>query len=632
MNINTSIGLGISNEMNSTTRLIQRSLERLSTGKRVNSPKDDAAGYSMAVNLTSQIRGLQQANLNINQAVGMLQTADAAISVQTEIVQRMRELAVQSGNGALSESDRSKINSEMLSLVAEFGRITNETEFNGMKLLDGNFGTKTFQIGANDSSTLDVEVGNFQASAIFEKTVGQGTFKAATSYTLGAQPDDMIFADFNGDGIDDVAGIDDSGTTLQVRINNGDGTFAPATTQAATGDPNSFTMQAGDLNGDGANDIILLDNNGGTESLEVYINNGDGTFKSRVTYSTGVTTAVGLRIGDFNNDGVNDIVVATGAAAGTFSLFLNEGDGELDTAITVTMTSGSDSDSLEIGDWNQDGDLDVLTVDAAGQYQIAFGDGSGSFTLGATADAGAGTAYRTVLGDFNNDGIQDVLISDSASSVIEVLLADGSGGWTAATDVSPSGAVNILEMVAGDFNNDGNLDFIGRTATVYQLYAGNGAGGFTLTTTGSLTSSGGLAAADLNGDGVLDFATVNSGAATNNLQVLIGNTKQQSALADLVTDDPSDAEVLIDVLDNTLDTLNEERTNIAVAMGRLQQAANYNGSMEEAYTESRSLIEDADVGLETSELVRNQILQQAQIAALSQANANAQVILGLLQI
>ena len=120
-------------------------------------------------------------------------------------------------------------------------------------------------------------------------------------------------------------------------------------------------------------------------------------------------------------------------------------------------------------------------------------------------------------------------------------------------------------------------------------------------------------------------------SAQSDLYFFEANTRSQSAVADFNLANVADATLLTTILDDTLDSLTDERANIANAMIRLESAADFNGGQEEALTSAKGSIEDADLGLETSELTRNQIMQQAQIAALSQANANAQAILGLLQ-
>ncbi len=316
--------------MSQTSRLIERSLQRLSTGKRINSPSDDAAGYSVSVGLTSRIRGIQQANLNINEAMGLLQTADAAISSQSDIVQRMRELSVQAANGTLSSADRTKLNNELSTLLDEFNRITNETEFAGTKLLDGSFGTKALQIGAGEDDNFDLELENLQASQIFTKTVGAGTFKSPVTLTVGDENDDNLLADLDGDGDLDLATIEDTGVTLSVFKNNGSGTFAPRVTQAATGAP--IEKRGCDVNKDVAIDIVVTDDTANT--IEVYVNNGDGTFANRVTYSITEAAGTEFQIADVNGDNYADLIVGT--ATTSFQVLLNDKDGTFGTAVTTT--------------------------------------------------------------------------------------------------------------------------------------------------------------------------------------------------------------------------------------------------------------------------------------------------------
>lgn len=126
-----------------------RALERLSSGKRVNSPRDDAAAYVSSVRLDSQIRGLTQANRQVSEAQSMIQIADSALSTQLEIVQRMREIALEAASETVTDSIRTGLQTELEGLVAEYQRVIAGTEYNGRRLLDGSFGNQSIQIGAN---------------------------------------------------------------------------------------------------------------------------------------------------------------------------------------------------------------------------------------------------------------------------------------------------------------------------------------------------------------------------------------------------------------------------------------------------------------------------------------------------
>ena len=145
---------GLSNSSLST------SIQRLSSGLRINSAKDDAAGLSISERFTSQIRGLNQAARNANDGVSLAQTTEGALKAASDILQRVRELAVQSANATNSAADRQALNQEVGQLVAELDRIATSTEFNGSKLLDGTVGTAQFQIGANANQVIVAATAN----------------------------------------------------------------------------------------------------------------------------------------------------------------------------------------------------------------------------------------------------------------------------------------------------------------------------------------------------------------------------------------------------------------------------------------------------------------------------------------
>jgi flagellin len=158
------------NSINQNDRAMTSTMERLSTGKRINSAADDAAGLAIATKMTSQIRGLDQAGRNANNATSMVQLADGAAEQISNILQRMREIVVQAADGSNSDSDRAVLDVEFKEAAAEIDRIVDVTEFNGKKLLNGEAGgvgdsSVQFQIGANATQTLEVEFSDFNLAA-----------------------------------------------------------------------------------------------------------------------------------------------------------------------------------------------------------------------------------------------------------------------------------------------------------------------------------------------------------------------------------------------------------------------------------------------------------------------------------
>ena len=142
------------------------SMERLASGMRINSAKDDAAGLQISNRLTSQINGLAVAQRNANDGISMAQTAEGALGESTNILQRMRELALQSANGSNSAEDRESLQKEVAALQTELTRIADTTSFGGQNLLDGTYGTKAFQVGANANETIDLTLNAFGADKI----------------------------------------------------------------------------------------------------------------------------------------------------------------------------------------------------------------------------------------------------------------------------------------------------------------------------------------------------------------------------------------------------------------------------------------------------------------------------------
>lgn len=172
---------------------LSTSMQRLSSGLRINSAKDDAAGLNISERMTSQIRGLNQASRNANDGISMAQTAEGALGAAGTILQRVRELAVQSANATNSASDRSALNAEVNQLTSELDRIAKTTQFNGQNLLDGSFGSASFQVGANANQTITATTANFSTSKYGNNRIGSlaattagGAGDLVTGSTVGA--------------------------------------------------------------------------------------------------------------------------------------------------------------------------------------------------------------------------------------------------------------------------------------------------------------------------------------------------------------------------------------------------------------------------------------------------------------
>ena len=185
--INTNVAASITaNALTKNERAMHQAMERLSTGQRINSAADDAAGLAISSRMTSQINGLNMAVRNANDAISLVQTADGAISEMTSMLQRMRELAIQADNGTNSTTDLTALDVEFEALKDEIDRIALNTEWNGINLLDGtggSTGTFSFQVGANASQTISLTIKDFEKD---NGTATAGVFEnlgSATTYT-----------------------------------------------------------------------------------------------------------------------------------------------------------------------------------------------------------------------------------------------------------------------------------------------------------------------------------------------------------------------------------------------------------------------------------------------------------------
>jgi flagellin len=209
ISVNTNVSsLNAQRNLSTSGSDLATSMERLSSGMRINSAKDDAAGLQISNRLTSQVNGLAVAQRNANDGISMAQTAEGAMSESTSILQRMRELALQSANGSNSTEDRESLQKEVAALQTELTRIADTTSFGGQQLLDGSFGSKSFQIGANSNETINVSLSSVAANKIGTNqvnlqgdTVGLGE---AVTISTSATTNGVVGGDYTISGREDA--------------------------------------------------------------------------------------------------------------------------------------------------------------------------------------------------------------------------------------------------------------------------------------------------------------------------------------------------------------------------------------------------------------------------------------------
>ncbi len=201
LTVNTNVAsLNTQRNLSNSSNALSTSMQRLSTGSRINSAKDDAAGLQIANRMTSQINGLNVAVRNANDGISIAQTAEGAMQESTNILQRMRDLSLQSANGSNSSQDRDALQKEVSSLQEELTRIADTTTFGGKKLLDGSFGSQKFQVGSNANETISVGLGNIAAGSLGQQSkTGAGTVfgaaaAAGTAYAVDSAATDIVLS------------------------------------------------------------------------------------------------------------------------------------------------------------------------------------------------------------------------------------------------------------------------------------------------------------------------------------------------------------------------------------------------------------------------------------------------------
>jgi flagellin len=328
--INTNIpSLTAQRNLNTSQSSLATSLQRLSSGLRINSAKDDAAGLAISERFTTQIRGLNQAIRNANDGVSFAQTAEGALSTTGDALQRIRELAVQSINDTNSSSDRQALNNEVGQLIAEVNRIANSTQFNGQNILDGSLATLTFQVGANQGQTISVNGVDSRASQLGARVATTASL-SATQIALGSN--DLVV---NGNTVD-ISGATTSTDIINAvnTVTASSGVQAQKATSVNTGLLAATTGTA-TINGVS----VAID---GTDNTTVA---ASADAINALTNQTGVTAVAAA--GDItlsNSDGSDIVIVGTflGGVAETFSAGITFAGAVSDGAFTIAGGTTAD--------------------------------------------------------------------------------------------------------------------------------------------------------------------------------------------------------------------------------------------------------------------------------------------------
>jgi flagellin len=322
--INTNVAsLNSQRNLNASQSSLATSLQRLSSGLRINSAKDDAAGLAISERFTSQIRGLNQAARNANDGISLAQTAEGGLQTAGDLLQRIRELAVQAANGSNSSSDRNSIQGEVAQLKSELTRVATTTQFNGQNVLDGTLSSQ-FQVGANSNQTIDVAISSAKGSDIgnykLSSAVGASTATEATATANNNVAAQTLTVSGNGTSASVTVAVNDSAKTIADNINaqsSTTGVTATATTKATFGNLQNAGTITFDLKGSNGTAVSI----GATMSSKTDLSSVAAAINAQTT-TTGITATekggtvtltskdgYDIKINNFTNSGTGTVDV-----------------------------------------------------------------------------------------------------------------------------------------------------------------------------------------------------------------------------------------------------------------------------------------------------------------------------------
>ena len=571
---------------------LSKAMERLSTGVRINSAKDDAAGLAISNRMTTDIRGYAVAMRNANDGISLTQVAEGHLAQITDNLQRIRELAVQSANASNSTADRQVMNLEATQLVAEIDRIANNSQFNNINLLDGTFVNKDFQIGSGNRSSdrINLGVASAKAGAL---GVGSGSSYSTTvgGSAVGASPLADGSLSINGfaigaaqrDGVSyPASGSNTSGLAVAAAINAAsDLTKVSAQTNATTVQGVAASSTSGFGVAVTSGDILINGVNLGAIRIS----------GSAVERGAAVTAAV------------NKITAQTGVTA-TFStstgaVALTAADGR-----NITVESSGATEAANLARTGLTGKVGTLAGIAATAFTaITSGDilinGVNIGAVAAGTDASGQGA--NIAAAVNAVTAQTGVSATNTSGVVTLSSTDGR------INVTTSGTTGTLALTGFAV---GTTESKTTTRSAVTLISNNQAGITVSTSTG-----GALSAAGLTNVVGYKAATATAGAGVSSLDLSTVPGSQNA----------------LNTLDAAISTVNQTRAQLGAYQNRLQFAVSDLQIGSDNLSASRSRILDTDYAAETTNLAKSQIVSQAATAMLAQANQQPQTVLALLK-
>ncbi|MCW2724964.1 MAG: flagellin [Frankiales bacterium] len=587
LQINTNVGaLNAYRNLSGTQNAMSTSLERLSSGLRINRAADDAAGLAISEKLRSQISGLQKASSNAQDGISLIQTGEGALNESHSILQRMRELSVQASNDTNTTQDRKQIQKEVDQLSQELSRIGNSTQFNGKSLLNGDL-TATplkLQIGANAGQNLTVSIGDMRGRAL--GVIGTSESTVATGATKGTVTGKTNPVSQSATGSLKLVVDGDTANPVTVSLASGD-TSAQAVTKINTALGAKGTA-AIDANGKLA---ITSATTGASSSIAVDASSTDATVQDLGLQTAAVAATSGKVVG-----GTGGLTTATAVTAGNFNISV---DGAA--AQTVTIGASKTVADVILGINTAIGAAGTASLDGAGKLQV----------VSASTGTASAVAFSAITG-LGELGLGTATATAGAALVPKAANVTTANGAAAASTVATNVVTNGTGTNALDFGS-------------YSIAAVNASN------VADVLDSSGTKVATYNsstGD-IKDLASTPNTLAT----VASGSRPTGAWSLEIHGVDVSSqaaATAAISTVDTAIAKVSDQRSTLGSVQNRLQHTINNLGVAAENLTASESRIRDTDMAKEMTAFTRAQILSQAGISMLAQANQAPQSVLKLL--
>jgi flagellin len=512
--INTNVNaLNTLNALGSTSSSLSTYIQQLSTGKQINGPADNPAGYAISQRFQTQINGLNQAVSNGNQAVSLVQTATGALQNETNLLQQIRTIAVQSANGSNTAQDRASLQGVVSQLLAQVSTIATQTQFNGQNILDGTFSGQQFQVGANANQVINVSIGNTNTTAIGLNTgviatggtVYSGAASTGVSGVVTNNGYGLAYAMTAGTAAPTTGAFGTGTTSLSISGSVGTGTVNFSSVESASqiaGDINKLSSQTGV-------------NATANTSVNFKVTNG--------TYSFGLSSS------------------GSGGAGATVNITANVANGDLS-----SLTSAINNQTAQTGI--------TASVDVNGNLTLTQGQG-------------------------NNISISNFSTTDSGATLTAVDAAGAAVGGAGQT-LGGATAPNTNALIQG---------FVQVQSTT----------GFSLDSAGS-AALGLKSASELTAVSSVNVSTVQG------------------------------ANQALSIIDQAINNLNQQGGALGAIQNRIQASVQNSQTTATNLQAAQSVVQDANIAQATTQLSKYQILQQAGISTLAQANSLQQSYLKLL--